>query len=149
MKNVYEEFIEKVENGQRFHINLKKQRLKVGRTILINNGKIAEGFVGISPDEPLQKIEELYSNYFSSIPSLRSDRRKTYFYAPSADEMELEDLVFGEEREIARVKLEGYVVCLAASGFEWKNEMGGWFWKSPNFPKLILLREWFNRREME
>lgn len=147
MKNVYDEFMERVQQGQRFKINLNTQTLKAGNKVLIENGKIADEFSAIEFTNPLETIENLYGNYIASMPSLRSDRRKVCFYAPSADEMELEDLVFGEEREIARARLEGYVVCLAASGFKWSDDMGSWFWKSPNFPNLILLKEWFQNRD--
>lgn len=144
MKNVYELFMERVEQRQRFSINLKTQTLKVGRKLLIDNGKIADDMVAMEiPADALERIESLYGNYIKSIPSA-SDRRKLPFYAPTADEMDIEDMIFGEEREIARARLEGYVVCLAASGFKWKEEMGSWFWKSPQFADLVLLREWFN-----
>lgn len=148
MKNVYEIFIDKVSSKrQRFSISIKTATIKVGNKILIKNGKIISEDAAMEiPENVLGKIEELYGNYYRSIPSM-SDKRKLFFYAPTADEMDLEDMIFGEEREVARAKLEGYIVCLIASGFKWKEEMGSWFWKSPNYPKLILLREWFELPE--
>lgn len=148
MSDIYEDFVQKVEkNRQRFKVNIKTGLLKIGKKTLIKNGKYIEGVVAMDvPDDVLGEIERLYYNYIKSIPSM-SDKRKLTFYAPTADEMELEDMIFGDEREIARAKLEGYIVCLIASGFKWKDEMGSWFWKSSNFPKLVLLKKWFDRPE--
>ena len=147
MKNVYDEFIEKVETRKRFRSDVKKGLLRIGNKAIVKNGKYTDGVIAMEiPDNPLKKIEDLYGNYIKSIPSA-SDKRKLTFYAPTADDMNMEDLIFGEEREVARARLEGFVICLVASGFKWKEEMGSWFWKSPNYPDLIILKSWFVKPE--
>ena len=147
MSNIYNDFMQKVENRQRFCSDVKRRLLKIGNKTIIKNGKYIEGVIAMEvPDNTLEIIEDLYGNFIKSIPST-SDKRKLTFYAPTADEMDMEDLIFGEEREIARARLEAFVICLIASGFKWKEEMGSWFWKSPKYPNLILLKSWFEKPE--
>ena len=47
-----------------------------------------------------------------------------------------------ERREVARAKLEGFILCVVLSGkFKWAKEMGSWFWVSKSDPDLVILRQ--------
>ena len=54
------------------------------------------------------------------------------------------DMLYGELREVARFKLEAYVLfCIALGVFVWDEErMGKWFWQSKEDKDLVILRQW-------
>lgn len=149
MKTVYEHFITKTENGNKFYINFDKKTLRCGHTFLVKDGKCVDGFDFMEEfdEDPYEKIEELYSNYRVSIPSERSEKGHTYFKALSADELSIEEMIAGEVREVAKAKLEGFILCAILSGKLKCKDNAKWFWKSEKFPELILLKRWFTKEE--
>lgn len=91
------------------------------------------------------EIEWLYRNYKHSVPSERSEsKRKRYFNALKEKDLSDSDMLYGEPREVARFKLEAYVLfCIALGIFVWDEEMmGKWFWQSECDKDLVILREW-------
>ena len=54
----------------------------------------------------------------------------------------------GERREVARAKLEGFVLCMIVNElFVWnETEIGKWFWQSKNDPDLVILRSWIENK---
>ena len=54
------------------------------------------------------------------------------------------DMLYGELREVARFKLEAYVLfCIVLGVFVWDEErMGKWFWQSEEDKDLVILRQW-------
>ena len=148
--SIYLEMLERVENGERFHIDFEKRTMKVGGEMIINKGeydaskKLYEGEI-YSLEVLLHMIWELYSNYKYSLPSERSDKkRRKYFKALSVDELTDEQLILGQPREVAQFALEAFVLCTILSGdFVWNEEiMGKWFYQRPSDPDLIILRSW-------
>lgn len=142
---IYDLGLDAVECANKFKIDFKKRDMKIGNRYLIKGGTY-DGSLGIEPmnmSETIRQIENLYELYVNSMPSERSeDNRHQYFSAPKADEMELEAMVFGEPREVARYKLEAFVLMSILNG-NFNNEWGAyWFWQSPKYRDLIILKEW-------
>lgn len=148
--SIYREMLEKVHNGERFHIDFEKRTMKVGGEFIINNGEYDTSKVLHTHqiyDLPalLHMVRELYRNYKYSLPSERSDnKRRKYFKALSVDELTDEQLIIGQPREIAQFTLEAFILCTILSGdFVWDEDtMGKWFYQRPSDPDLIILRSW-------
>lgn len=141
--DLFKEIYERVENGQRFKVDFKNRKLKVGNKVFIDDGIVADGYEITFPIEPLTEIENCFEDYLYSRPSERSDsNRHTYFKAKSYDELTDEQFICGKPRELTRVKLESTVLFSILGGFKWKEEFGSWYWKSKRFPELIILKEW-------
>lgn len=89
-------------------------------------------------------IEQRYKAYKHSVPSERSEsHRRYYFKALPEKELSDEDMMYGERREVARCKLELYVLMqLLRGNLAWENRWGTWFWRSENDRDLIILRDW-------
>jgi hypothetical protein len=147
---IYEELIKRVEEGESFYINFKNRALKIGKKFLIADGVYDNErtlYVDCKLDmyDVLQWVEMLYKRYKYSLPSERSDsKRRQYFKALPVDKLTDKQMVTGERREVARAKLEGFILCMIVSGlFVWdEDKMGKWFWQSKNDPDLVILRSW-------
>ena len=151
--SIYLELIQRVSDGETFHINFEKRNMRVGNDYLIKDGKFDETKV-LFPKMyethdlcvALHIIRALYKNYKYSLPSERSDnKRKKYFKALSMEELTDEQLMVAERREIAQAVLEGMVLCMIVSGqLVWDENVmqGKWFYQSKTDPDLILLRSW-------
>lgn len=147
---IYNELIRRVEDGESFYVNFKNKSLKIGKKFVIKDG-IYDGelFPDISFDLDTSLIlsytELLYEQYKYSMPSERSDsKRRQYFKALSADNLTDEQMATGEFREVARAKLEGFILCTIVNGtFKWDEEtMGKWFWQSKKDSDLVILKSW-------
>lgn len=147
MSSIYEIAVEQVSQGARFSVNFQTRNLKVNGKHVIKNGSY-EGELGVSQSpDVLGDIIKLFERYRHSIPSERSDKkRKAYFIALPEHELSDDDMLYGEPREIAQLKLELYVLAVIMNGtLVWDDfAKGKWFWRSPEQPGLILLKEWFN-----
>ena len=143
---IYEELIQKVSEGSRFNINFETRTMKIGKKKVIDNGEYGDkDLISIKINDPLDIIENLYSQYKFSIPSERSEnKRRGYFKALSANELTDEELICGERREVARARLEGFILCMILNGkLTWDEfTMGKWFWQSNNDPDLVILKKW-------
>ena len=147
--SIYLELIERVSEGESFHINFEKRNMKVGNDYLIKECEFDESKELISGHYDirtiLNMIEELYELYKYSLPSERSDsKRRKYFKALSVDELTDEQLIVGQPREIAQFAIEAFILCTILSGdFVWDEEiMGKWFYQHPSDPDLIILKSW-------
>lgn len=144
---IYEELIERVSNGETFHIDFEKRTIKTGKNYLIKYGAydISKKLINTS-GENILIIEKLYQEYQTSFPSKRSENKcKKYFKALPIEELTIDDIVGVQSREVAQCKLEGYILCSILNGdFKWDEDvMGhGWFWQSENNKDLIILRKW-------
>ena len=143
---IYEELIQKVSEGSRFNINFETRTMKIGKKKVIDSGEYGDKeLISIKINDPLDIIENLYSQYKFSIPSERSEnKRRGYFKALSANELTDEELICGERREVARARLEGFILCMILNGkLTWDEfTMGKWFWQSNNDPDLVILKKW-------
>lgn len=150
---IYGELLERVSNGENFYIDLEKRTMKVGNDFLIKDEEYdsSRRLFHYSPenicpmDIILEFIEHLYRIYKYSLPSERSDgKRRTYFKALSIEKIPDEELFSATRREIAKAKLEGFILCMILEDrFVWDEEtMGKWFWQSSSDPDLVILRKW-------
>lgn len=147
-----EELIERVDNGERFHIDFEKRNMKVGKTYLIKDGEYDTSRELIQFEEGfefmMKTIYQLYLGYKYSMPSERSEnKRKKYFKALSIEELSDIDLALGKSREVAQAELEGFILCMILTGmFKWNEErLGKWFWQSKGDPDLIILKKWIEK----
>lgn len=95
-------------------------------------------------EDPWKRLESLYAVYKHSIPSERSDRRRrNWFKALPESGLTDNDLLYGTGRNEAQAELELHALaCISDGTMTWENPEQ-WFWKSPNDPDLVLLKEWF------
>ena len=152
--SIYEELLERVSNGESFHIDFEKRSMKVGKDYLVKDGEfdeeqelLGEWFGGIQNLTGLLfELEVLYRVYKYSLPSERSDnKRRKYFKALPMEEITDEQLMTAERRECSQAALEGFVLCMIVSGqLVWDEDVmkGKWFWQSDIEPDLIVLRSW-------
>lgn len=148
--SIYLKLLERVSEGESFHIDFEKRNMKVGNDFLIKEGEFDESKELISgPYEMrtiLNMIEELYKTYKYSLPSERSDsKRRKYFKALPMEEITDEQLLVAERREFSQAALEGFVLCMIVSGqLVWDEKImnGKWFWQSNNDPDLVVLKSW-------
>ena len=151
MKTIMEELIERVSNGERFHIDFGKRNMKVGKEYLIKDGEYDRNqrmlCIAVNPNSVLDDIEILYRSYKYSMPSERSEsKRKKYFKALPVEELDVSDMVNGESRELTQCILEGYILCNILTGaFKWNDDWGKWFWQSKNDPDLVILKKWIEK----
>ena len=87
---------------------------------------------------PWQKLQELYDQFYVSVPWGHSKR--SFFLPKKSDELTEKELSRGVSRNEARTKLEAYILLGALEGiFTWPDE-SHWFWKGNN--GLVVYREW-------
>ena len=150
--SIYLELVERVDNGESFHIDFKKRNMKVGKDYLVKNGEYDSErrlFGRMDLDSILHTIEELYHEYKHSLPSERSDnKRKKYFKALSIEELDDFHLFNPIRREPAKARLEGFILCMILNGsFVWNEEkLGKWFWQSKSDNDLVILRDWIENK---
>ena len=152
--SIYDEFLERVSNGESFHIDFEKRNMKVGKDYLVKDGEFDEerDLLGVwfgdihNLTKLLFELEVLYRVYKYSLPSERSDnKRRKYFKALPMEELTDEQLMTAERREYSQAVLEGFVLCMIVSGqLVWDEEImnGKWFWQSNIEPDLVVLRSW-------
>ena len=151
---IYEELIERVSNGETFHIDFEKRTMKIGKQKIIDGGKYDEERTLYTKEllemsDVLSILEDLYDNYRYSLPSERSEnKRRRYFKALSIDEIPDELLMAAERREVAQARIEGFVLCMVLEGqFIWdEEELGKWFYQSARNSDLIILRSWIENK---
>lgn len=145
MQNIYYESIEKVQGGSKFQVDFLQRSLKIDGKYIIKNGEY-EGELGLTEfDNPLHVITQLFLRYQHSLPSERSDNKKyRYFNALPEHELTDDDMLYGEPRETAQIKLELYVLIMILNGsLKWDEfAKDKWFWQCPTVKDLIILKEW-------
>ncbi len=152
MDNIYKSSVDKVSHGARFRIDFPHRSLKLDGKYIIKDGKY-DGELGIDkPDNPLKVITQLFIRYHHSLPSERSEsKRHNYFSALPECKLSDEDMLYGEPREVAQIKLELYVLIMILNGWLAWDEFakGKWFWQSPEVKDLIILKEWLNPQNVK
>ena len=153
---IYEELIKRVEEGESFYINFKNRALKIGKEFVISDGVYDDSkelifSIKCTDMKPLLGIiDALYKNYKYSLPSERSDsKRRQYFKALPVDKLTDKQMATGERREVARAKLEGFILCMILNGkMQWdESKLGKWFYQSKTDPDLVILRSWIENNQ--
>ena len=131
-----QELEQKIESGAKFRISFEKRSLNI-------NGKKVEFENDIECDFSFDKLENLYRRYKHSLPGERDQVKKNYFLALNEEDLSEEDVLYGERRQLAKFRLEFYVLCAIVSGaLKWKEDWGSYFWQSDNDKSLVILRSW-------
>ena len=151
--SVYLKGLERVVNGERFHIDFEQRTMKIGQDKLIDNGEYDTSQVLYNEkfdnqQTLLDKVRELYIAYKFSLPSERSDKkRKKYFKALPIDDLTDEQTLYGARREIAQYMLEAFILCATINGdFVWDDEIHGkWFYKDKAEQDLVILKNWITK----
>ena len=143
--------LERVENGERFHIDFEKRTMKVGQDKMIDGGEYdtSQVLYDESPKALLDTVRDLYIAYKYSLPSERSDnKRRKYFKALPVDELTDAQLIRGVRREVAQYALEAFILCAILNGdFVWDVGIHGkWFYQHPSEPDLVILRSWIESK---
>lgn len=151
MQTIFERAIELVKKGHRFSVDLKERSLRVGGKYLIRNGNFALGATLLEfSGNPIEHLLQLHERYVYSVPSERSQSSsRLYFRALPEHELSMEDIMFGEPREVARCRLELTLLCFILLGtVNWETFSQGdermWFWKNNTVPSMVILKEWIN-----
>lgn len=147
---IMETVIDSVSKGSRFKVDFENRDLKVGNKYLIRKGEVRGETQNEQTERSvLEVIQELYDEYKYSYPSARNiQKRKRYFKCLSVDEMTDEQMIMGEDRELAQAKLETYVLlCILDGSLTWTEDMGTWFWKGNN--GLVLMRKWVDNGKVD
>ncbi len=149
MRMTRNEIIDKIAAGSKFYVNFSTRSVRVDGKVVVENGDFGEDTYekegDFSLEGTLATIEELYDEYRYSVPSERSEsRRKTYFIALKEKDLDDDDMMYGEQREISRARLETYVLEAISRGWlYWDEEkMGSYYWQSKKHKSLIILRDW-------
>lgn len=141
---IYDKFVKGVASGRKFRIELKNKTMKLGKEVLIDEGKYVGELIGDLPKDPWEMLEDLFCRYYISVPCERSDRKPSYFATKEFKDMTDFELAGGEPRLVAQAKLEGFVLCAVLAGLlKWNPLYGSWFWQSPRYPQLVMLKDWF------
>ena len=115
------EIIDKVATGSKFYVNFANRSVRVDGKVVVENGDFGEDTYekegDFSLEGTLATIEDLYDEYLHSVPSERSEsHRKTYFLALRERELDDDDMMYGEPRELSRARLETYVLEAVSRG---------------------------------
>ena len=135
-----QEIIKRVENGEKFFINLEKRTLRIANHLV----DLKEVEMPEYDGDVLKEIERRYRIYKHSVPSEHSEsHRRRYFKALPESKLSDEAMMYGEQREVARCSLELFVLMAIVRGIlTWHEEWGSWFWQSSADKDLILFRQW-------
>lgn len=147
----YDEIINSVENGAKFTINFEKRTCRVdGKVVLSEKDAPLPGHY-CTRELIMAVIEKRYAEYKHSVPSERSEsHRRSYFKALPEKELSDEDMMYGERREVARCKLELYILWQLLRGqLYWSESWGTWFWQSATDKDLVILRTWIEPKQGE
>lgn len=90
-------------------------------------------------EEMIAQIEALYETFLYSQPNGNSFER---FYAYSIDDISMDQLIEGTNRDEALLHLEQYLVE-KVNFSKLQETPGEWYWQSKKLPQLVLLKEWF------
>ena len=150
MQQAWEMAVERVRLGERCKVDLFKRNMTVGGDRIVSNGKFVGTDSLLDTDDALSEIESLYASYKRSVPSEISEnesrRHGSQFIALPMEELSDDDMMYGDRRDVAKARLESFVLLAAISGqLAWRDDMGKWFWKSPGDRDLVILKEWVQK----
>lgn len=140
----YDEIINAVENGAKFTINFQKRTCRMNGKIVMSEEDKPKDTPYLTHAVVLFAIEQrLWHTNILCRLSVLNPIAATTFKALPEKELSDEDMMYGERREVARCKLELYILIqLLRGNLAWENRWGRWFWKSENDRDLIILRDW-------
>lgn len=155
--SIYKDLLDAVSNGKKFKVDLinkslwidRKQIIKEGVIVrerdvgknLINNNDLKELLKDMNLDtNPWDCIDVLYNEFRHSCPKEKS-MKKSYFKAPSLDELTDADLAYGYDLDLCQAMLEGYILLGVLIGWIKWDFGNHWFYQGKN-ESLVIIRNW-------
>ena len=133
--------------GMRVDVDLNEHCLAIEGDLLVSHGHW-QGELGVDQvghNAALAMIEQAYADYERSVPAHDGRDHSRWFYATGEDRLTDAQLALGEERPLARCRLEVLTLALIVNG-SLSNESplmrGRWFWQSKLHPRLVILAQW-------
>lgn len=133
-----EAILEEVRKGKICTVNFKNKTVRLGRKLINYEGSSAYDFIN--------ELRDLYISYKYSTPNHRTESlRKKYFRAEKIDNLSTAQLAQGIDREVAKAKLELFVLTNYLNGniSTLFNDESHWFWQDDAEASLVILKEWF------
>ena len=109
--------------------------------IIIKNGNPQNGYKIDPTPVSFAQLETLYNAYKHSIPD-GYDRGKSYFKALTYDQLSLDDLLHGSNRQNAKQNLEMAIITGVLNGSLTWNDDTHWFWQSQIDKDFVILKKW-------
>ena len=136
--------------GDLLKFDLTNKKIWNGNTVIMDKGVIQVdalcGFTDLAStpflteQEASQDLEQLYNDYYVSVPNKHTSFSKSNFRAKTFDELTDNELAEGKPRQEAQYALEAFVMFSDLSHlFENSKHF---FWQSKEYPGLIIRREW-------
>ena len=150
MNDLYTIVLEAAGTGSRVDIDLNRHSLAINGGLVIDSGQW-QGDLGVQPTDEataLAQIEAAFSTYQVSTPEHSDRDRSRWFKAIREDQLTDEQLATGEDRPLARCRLEMLMLCHILIGSLTKDgpQMSGhWFWQSAIHQELVILADWLPR----
>ena len=151
--NLIEYATEQVMTGKTVRVDLIKKNLTGDKAYVVENGVVVGKFrESVEVDEvqwddkaikmSLYFLWSRYNDYRGSYPGKDTTDSK-YFKALSLDELTDKQLLGGEQRNIAKVRLETYALTIAMQHMPWRDDImgGSFFWQSED-KNLVVLKSW-------
>lgn len=139
-KNMFSHVLSLLEKGNDIKVDLKRHNIIVNNRALVFHGETRRAWDWLPFEEidPLKYLEIMYIEYMNSEPDGTGISK--YFGTP----VKVPDL-YGEAvsqtRKYAKTALELFVFCAGACGLLQVPD-GAWFYQSPNYDKLVVLKNW-------
>jgi len=163
-----ETLLEIVKEPVRFHkggyanllnVNMLDRTIKNGKIVIVKNGKIVPQTIKLSDqrefvitedmvlvnedyEEVYNHIEKLYAEFKSSVPTDQERFSINNFKAKCFEELSLEEMINGINRDVARIHLECFILFSAMKeAIPWLNNKH-WYWQSPRDKELLIYKNW-------
>lgn len=139
-----------LEGGKKLWFDLAEGTVKWGKTILVDKGQPKTTTIEtpqqtfqwevtpVTADNVLAKLEELYEQYYYSLP----DNKKRAIPALTLDDMTPEQLNGAIDRRLAWALYAGSIIQLRMAGW-W--QVDGFFYRGKKHYTMILLKDWFRK----
>lgn len=146
MQQYTEQLIERVtqaaSEGHNVRVDLKKRTIRVDRKTILT-ADLPFQPTPMPREACLSELEGLYGIYKHSVPSERTNARRTPFKALPEGMLSDHDLLYGQPRAEALARLETTLLLRILDGsLTWDESMGSWFWQSPQNHDFVILRDW-------
>jgi arsenate reductase-like glutaredoxin family protein len=122
-------------------VNFETQTVTKNRKLIIDHGKPINGFEIRNDPVTFEELEILYEKYKHSVPN-GVKYKKTYFKALNAENLSVEDLINGENRQSAKELLElTLLMGVLNHSLIWPDDTK-WFWQSEKDKDFVILKKW-------
>mgnify|MGYP003289897446 CR=1 FL=1 len=115
--------------------------IRVGKQKLVERGVLCTDLKPLEYDgDPMDEIKRLYKEYKRSVPN-KKQRRNPTFKACDKSELTFEELIKNVDREVARQRLEAFVMLAGLDGLLVFGDK--YFIQDEEDRDLVILKEWF------